>query len=116
MTSAPRSLPPTPTLETERLILRPLRASDIEDVQRLFPQWDVVRWLSAEIPWPYPADGAQANVIDSLERRARGERMFWAITLKGADTLRGRIDLWPDDGSHRDMRGFWLDRRFTAGG
>src|SRR5207253_3623704 len=33
----------------------------------------------------------------------------WAITLKGFDELRGRIDLWPFDGKNRDMRGFWLD-------
>jgi RimJ/RimL family protein N-acetyltransferase len=34
---------------------------------------------------------------------------FWAITLKGDDTLRGRIDLWAYDPERRDSRGFWLD-------
>ena len=39
-----------------------------------------------------------------------GEKFYWAITLKdGPGDLRGRIDLWPDDGEHKDMRGFWLD-------
>jgi ribosomal-protein-alanine N-acetyltransferase len=102
-------LPPTPVLKTERLILRPLEARDVPAVQRIFPQWEVVRWLHAEVPWPYPEDGAATNYAQCVELREQGLKMFWAITLKGSDELRGRIDLWPDDGERRDMRGFWLD-------
>lgn len=103
-------LPPTPVLETARLILRPIEARDIPAVQRIFPQWEVVRWLHAGVPWPYPDDGAARNMTQCLEQRAKGERAFWALTLKGGDdTLVGRIDLWPFDGEKRDMRGFWLD-------
>ena len=109
MTPATIPLPSTPTLVTERLILRPLRADDAPAIQQLFPQWEVVRWLTSGIPWPYPPDGAAANMADSLAMRARGERFFWAITLKGSDDLRGRIDLWPALSGERDMRGFWLD-------
>ena len=104
-----KPLPPTPVLETARLILRPYAERDVDAVQRIFPQWEVVRWLHAGVPWPYPDDGAATNMADSLVKRARGERFYWAITLKGDDTLRGRIDLWPFDGETRDMRGFWLD-------
>lgn len=102
-------LPPTPVLQTERLTLRPYAAADVPVIQRIFPQWELIRWLHAGIPWPYPADGAATNMAQCLERRARDERFFWAITLKGDDTLIGRIDLWPFDGETRDMRGFWLD-------
>jgi ribosomal-protein-alanine N-acetyltransferase len=102
-------LPPTPILVTDRLVLRPLREQDVPAIQRLFPQWEVVRWLTASIPWPYPSDGAATNMSETLARRVRGEKFFWAITLKGSDELRGRIDLWPFDGKNRDMRGFWLD-------
>jgi RimJ/RimL family protein N-acetyltransferase len=103
-------LPPTPVLETARLILRPLAPRDVPAVQRIFPQWEVVRWLHAGIPWPYPEEGAATNMAQCLEQRAKGEKFFWAITLKGGDdTLVGRIDLWPFDGKTRDTRGFWLD-------
>jgi ribosomal-protein-alanine N-acetyltransferase len=102
-------LPPTPILITRRLILRPLGESDAPAIQRLFPQWEVVRWLHAGIPWPYPADGAETNVAQCLASRAKGEKFYWAITLKGSDELRGRIDLWAFDSENRDMRGFWLD-------
>lgn len=103
-------LPPTPVLETARLILRPLEARDTPAIQRIFPQWEVVRYLNAIVPWPYPDDGAATNMAMCLEKRAKGEQFYWAITLKGGDDeLRGRIDLWPDDGVRHDMRGFWLD-------
>jgi len=102
-------LPSTPTLETARLILRPLEAGDIPAIQRIFAQWEVVRWLHATVPWPYPDDGAATNMAQCLEKRAKGEQFYWAITLKGSDELRGRIDLWPFDGQKLDMRGFWLD-------
>lgn len=102
-------LPPTPTLETARLILRPLEARDVEAIQRIFPQWELVRHLNAQVPWPYPADGAATNMAACLEQRAKGEKFFWAITLKSDDALRGRIDLWPGDETNRDSRGFWLD-------
>jgi RimJ/RimL family protein N-acetyltransferase len=101
-------LPPTPTLETERLVLRPLRLEDAPAIQRHFPNWQVVRNLLAKVPWPYPPDGAETNTRESLEKRARGEQFFWVLTLKGADDEAiGRIDLRPDAGDH-EMRGFWL--------
>lgn len=106
----PIPLPPTPVLETARLILRPLEARDAPAIQRIFPQWELVKFLNAAVPWPYPDDGAATNMAQCLEKRARGEQFYWAITLKGGDdALRGRIDLWPDDGVRSDMRGFWLD-------
>jgi RimJ/RimL family protein N-acetyltransferase len=105
----PIPLPPTPVLTTERLILRPLEAGDVDAVQRIFPQWELVKHLHAGVPWPYPDDGAAVNMAQCLEDRAMGRKFYWAITLKGSDELRGRIDLWAFDPERRDSRGFWLD-------
>jgi hypothetical protein len=107
----PDRLPPTPPLECERLVLRPLRLEDAPVIQRRFPTWEVVRFLNGDhVPWPYPADGAASHIADCLGEMARGEKLYWAIALKDApDELIGRIDLRPDDGRSRDMRGFWLD-------
>ena len=110
-------LPPTPVLETARLVLRPLQMRDAPAIQRIFPQWEVVRHLHAGVPWPYPEDGAATNTAMSLETRAKGEKFYWVITLKGGDDeARGRIDLWPDDGQGQDMRGFWLDPELQGRG
>ena len=75
-------MPPTPVLETPRLVLRPVRSKDAPVIQRRFPHWEVVRWLDAKIPWPYPADGAATYVAACLEEMARGEKSHWAIIPK----------------------------------
>jgi ribosomal-protein-alanine N-acetyltransferase len=111
------SMPPTPVLHTPRLILRPVRSKDAPVIQRLFPQWDVVRWLDAKVPWPYPADGATAFVANCLQEMARGEKSHWAIVPRsGTADLIGLIDLWPDDGVSRNQRGFWLDPAYHRRG
>ena len=112
----PAPLPPTPVLETPRLILRTLRAEDTPTIQRRFPQWEVVRFLSAGVPWHYPPDGAAQNMAGRLAELERREKLHWAITLKGgADELIGVLDLWPETGS-RTQRGFWLDPEFWGRG
>jgi RimJ/RimL family protein N-acetyltransferase len=111
-------MPPTPVLETERLWLCPCSPADIDAVQRRFPRWEVVEFLSAVVPWPYPAGGAITNMDQVLRQLAAGEKSHWSLFLKegGPGEMIGRIDLWPDDGVSRDMRGFWLDPDFRGAG
>jgi len=42
------------TITTPRLILCPLELSDADAIQSVFPQWEIVQFLAADIPWPYP--------------------------------------------------------------
>ena len=99
-------LPPTPTLETDRLILRPVREEDAPAIQRQFADWEVVKYLSALVSWPYPVDGAAIYVAKCLDEHSRGVKFHWGITLKdGEDQIIGLIDLWPFDGEKRTMRG-----------
>jgi len=117
MTSLEKPLPPTPVLETRRLILRPLEPADAPALQRRFPRWEIVRYLNERIPWPYPADGAERFIALAQGDMARREKHHWSIRAKeGADELIGGIDLWPDDGRSREMRGFWLDPEFQGRG
>ena len=97
----------TPLLETPRLLLRPLELADAEQVQVLFPHWEIVRHLHARIPWPYPPDGArQFYEHVELPAMARGEHWTWSIVLKARpDQLIGSISLMR--GEHEN-RGFWL--------
>jgi ribosomal-protein-alanine N-acetyltransferase len=44
----------TPALETSSLRLRPLELADAAQVQILFPDWEIVRYLANKVPWPYP--------------------------------------------------------------
>lgn len=100
-------MPPTPELKTARLLLRPLQLSDAEAIQQLFPHWEVVRYLNALVPWPYPQDGALRYLRDiCLPAIAAGCEWHWSIRLlERPQQLIGSISLMdlPDNN-----RGFWL--------
>jgi [ribosomal protein S5]-alanine N-acetyltransferase len=96
-----------PALDTPCLHLLPLALDDAEQVQRVFPQWEIVKYLNAVVPWPYPRDGALAYFRDkALPAVARGEEWHWTLRRKeNPGAIVGAIGLIR--GEH-DNRGFWL--------
>lgn len=106
----------TPILETSRLILRPLDRLDAGQIQRLFPNWNVVKWLAAAIPWPYPDNGAEEFLDRVLPEVEEGSRYMWAITLKSdpESKLIGIMDLFPNNAD--DNRGFWIGEEYHGNG
>lgn len=96
------------TLETKRLVLRPLQLADAERTQRLFPHWEIVQYLNTQIPWPYPADGALTYYRDAaLPAMERGAEWHWTLRLKHSPEEHiGTISLFEKDG--HASRGFWL--------
>jgi [ribosomal protein S5]-alanine N-acetyltransferase len=98
----------TPTLETPRLLLRPLELADAAQTQLLFPRWEIVQYLNKIVPWPYPRDGAYTWYRDfALPAVERGEAWFWSLRLKIApDCMIGCINLMNKE--RDDNRGFWL--------
>lgn len=94
-------------LETERLLLQPLQLADAEQSDLLFPQWEIVKYLNAAIPWPYPANVAYPRYRDIiLPAIERGEEWHWSLRLKSApDRLIGKISVYRGEW---DNRGYWL--------
>ena len=92
---------------TERLILRPLELADAEQIQELFPRWEIVQHLLNRVPWPYPSDGALQYCRDiALPQAERGEAWHWTIRLRiEPSQIIGFISLTKGD---EDNRGFWL--------
>ena len=82
-----------PELETKRLLLQPLRLADAEQTQRLFPQWEIVQFLNAGVPWPFPENLALRNYRDViLPAIERGEEWHWSLRLKDSpENLIGKI-------------------------
>lgn len=105
----------TPELRTKRLLLRPLELSDASQIQQLFPQWEIVKYLNASVPWPYPEDGALTYCRDiALPEVERGESWHWTLRPKSAPAqLIGLISL----GTKTDEnRGFWIDPKWQQQG
>ncbi|HEY7333765.1 MAG TPA: GNAT family N-acetyltransferase [Bryobacteraceae bacterium] len=87
--------------------MRPLELADAEPAQILFPQWEIVKFLTKRVPWPYPPDGALIHFRDEvLPAMARGERWSWSLRLKTAPSqLIGVITLMKGE---NENRGFWI--------
>ncbi|KAF1011224.1 MAG: putative ribosomal N-acetyltransferase YdaF [Pseudomonas fluorescens] len=104
-----------PTLHTERLILKPLALTDAEAIQQHFPHWEVVRYLNAQVPWPYPKDGARRYLEDiALPAMAQGREWHWSIRLESAPQhLIGNVSLMDEDDNNR---GFWLAPQWQGRG
>jgi RimJ/RimL family protein N-acetyltransferase len=104
-----------PSLETRRLWLRPLTILDADQIQEQFPHWDIVRLMSAAIPWPYPRDGALTWCRDTaLPEMESGRAWHWTLRLKEEPgRVIGVISLMatPDNN-----RGFWIGRPWQGCG
>lgn len=98
-----------PILDTERLRLRPIVIGDAPALQRHFDNWNIIQHLTTQVPWPYPADGAESFINDVvLPGYETDASLAWAITLKEApDELIGCISFSFED-TGVGNRGFWL--------
>jgi [ribosomal protein S5]-alanine N-acetyltransferase len=96
-----------PVLETPRLLLHPVELADAAQIQQLFPQWGIVRYLRNSVPWPYPSDGALQYLRNSaLPATRRGEAWHWTLRLKSEpQQVIGFISLMK---SENENRGFWM--------
>ena len=102
-------------LETPRLELRPLELADAEQTQRLFPKWEIVKFLASRVPWPYPDDGALTYYRDdALPAMARGEEWHWSLRLKSDP--REHIGVVSLMKAENNNRGFWLGLRWQRQG
>lgn len=104
-----------PTLYTPRLILRPLELADAEEIQALFPHWEIVKYLAKVVPWPYPADGARTFLeTHALPAMERGEAWHWSLRLKSEPArFIGSIGLLATGDTNR---GFWLAQPWQGQG
>lgn len=95
------------TLETPRLLLRPVELADAAQIQQLFPHWEIVRYLRNAVPWPYPSDGALQYLRNmALPAMRCGEAWHWTLRLKTKPRqIIGFISLLKDQ---NENRGFWM--------
>ena len=91
------------TIKTERLVLRPLRASDAGPIT-LHASDERVARMTTSIPHPYPPGAADAYIEGTLTGRRAEE--VWAIdaTPLGGEELIGVIGYKPETGE----LGYWV--------
>lgn len=102
-------------LETERFLLRPLRAEDAAELHRLVNDWEVAKTL-ARVPFPYRRDLANEWIASTADRIAEGEAYHLAIARRADDVLVGCVGLTRDREARSAELGYWVGRRHWGQG
>jgi len=104
-----------PVFTTSRLILKAVTIEDAPAYQKHFSDYEVIRYLSSQVPWPYPENGAEFFIQNMILPRQGKDRWCWGIFEKdNANELIGAVDLWRTP--IPENRGFWLGKKFWRKG
>lgn len=104
-----------PTFETDRLILREVTLNDAPAYQKNFADYEVIRFLARQVPWPFPENGVEEFLRNVVLPELGKTRWLWGIFLKeNPHELIGAVDLFFP--GKPENRGFWLARRFWGHG
>lgn len=104
-----------PTLETQRLRLRPFGAADAAEVRRLAGNREIARF-TLTIPHPYPEGAAEAWIASHPVAWAEGRAMSCAIERRSDQALIGAIGLTIDRESDRAELGYWIGPEYNNNG
>lgn len=104
-----------PTLETERLVLRPFALSDAPRVQLLAGDRAVAA-TTKNIPHPYEDGMAKTWISLHQERFDKGEDVVFAIVLKAGGELIGAIGLVLKLNQENAELGYWIGKPFWGQG
>ena len=96
-----------PTLETQRLILRPFHLSDAPDVQRLAGAPEIAA-TTLNVPHPYEDGMAEAWIESHAENFAARSQVTFAIVWRESDELCGCIGLGINQRHNRAELGYWI--------
>ncbi|MDH4046190.1 MAG: GNAT family N-acetyltransferase [Gemmatimonadota bacterium] len=98
---------PMPTLETERLVLRPFRPGDAAEVQRLAGEREIAAG-TLTVPHPYPDGAAEEWIATHAANWAERKVLTLAVTTPGDDTLVGAVGLMLTMADRRAELGYWI--------
>lgn len=96
-----------PTLETERLLLRPFVHEDAADVTRLVSDRRIAD-TTINIPHPYDQDMAEGWIAKHAEAAERDEGLTLAVTLRETGATVGAVGLAISRNHRRAELGYWV--------
>lgn len=100
-----------PSLQTERLILRPFSLADTADVQRLAGDREVAS-TTLNIPHPYEDGLAEQWIGTHQEQFEQGREVVFAVVLHSERVLIGAIGLVINQHQERAELGYWVGKPY----
>ena len=107
---------PAFTLETPRLHLRPVSLEDSPAIQKYFANWNIVKYIGSDVPWPYPEDGAKRYLEEILMQVDQSDTYLWGLVLKAMGNEVVGVIEYRLGADEDDNRGFWLAEPFWGRG
>lgn len=104
-----------PTIETERLKLRPFTLGDAAELQRLIGDRDIAS-TTLRIPHPYEDGMAEQWIGTHQEAFDKGERVAFAIVHGEQGFLIGGIGLGINKEYERAELGYWIGKPYWNNG
>lgn len=104
-----------PTLETERLILRPFTLEDAPAVYEFVKEWDVAS-TTLNIPHPYEPGMADSWIRSHTISAAAGDGFSLAMIERASGDLVGSIALRLSPPHDRGELGYWVGRPYWGRG
>ncbi|UCG68553.1 MAG: GNAT family N-acetyltransferase [Thermoplasmata archaeon] len=104
------AIPEDISLETNRLILRPLKDQDSESIYKNVKEYDIAKW-TISIPHPYPKEGAMSFIQQSKKHMQSGLAYHFAILSKDNSELMGVMSLIGVNMRHKNAElGYWVGK------
>ena len=100
-----------PTIQTDRLLLRPFALEDASMVQTLAGEKDIAS-TTLNLPHPYEDGMAEEWIGTHQERYEKGESVVLAIVLNDNRTLIGAIGLEINKDNDRAELGYWIGKPY----
>jgi RimJ/RimL family protein N-acetyltransferase/ubiquinone/menaquinone biosynthesis C-methylase UbiE len=104
-----------PTLQTQRLILRPFTLADAPDVQRLAGEYEIAA-MTLLIPHPYEDGMPQEWIKTHTQEFEGGTAVNFAIVRRDSGELCGAIGLGIDKVNHNAELGYWIGKPYWGQG
>lgn len=108
-------MPKIPTLQTERLVLRPFALNDAADVKCLAGDFAVAD-TTQNIPHPYESGKAEQWIAQLQDQFDKATSVTFAITRRDNGQLLGAISLMNIENGHQAELGYWIGKPFWNGG
>ena len=99
-------------LETERLILRECRLTDIQDMVEGLNDFDTAKNLT--VPFPYKTEHAESFINKHLKND--NNNYYFAIVLKSANKVIGGTSLEIKNDINKNKDGIWLYKKYHGKG
>ena len=104
------------TLQTERLLLRPLQERDAERISMIADDAELVRYMSDSLPHPYTVVHAVAFIAASHRDYREQEDIEFAITLREDESLIGLVGMDLNTKDDHVTLGYWIGKPWWGRG